>query len=81
MLFTNLITIDVAIITFQLAGLDRALDSWDTELNKGDGQDGQDGQDGEDGQVKMVKQKITWMLSHIAIVSSQLNFNHDQSKM
>ena len=45
MLFTNLITIDVAIITFQLAGLNRALDSWDTELNKGgDGQDGQDGQ-------------------------------------
>ena len=54
MLFTNLIviiifmviniTIDVAIITFQLAGLDCALDSWDTELNKRDGQDGQDGQ-------------------------------------
>ena len=44
MLFTNLITIDVAIITFQLAGLNRALDSWDTELNKCVGQDGQDDQ-------------------------------------
>ena len=47
MLFTNLITIDVAIITFQLAGLNRALDSWDTELNKRVGQEGQDGQDGQ----------------------------------
>ena len=54
MLFNNLvviiifmvinITIDVAIITFQLAGLNRALDSWDTELNKRVGQDGQYGQ-------------------------------------
>ena len=44
MLFTNLITIDVAIITFQLAGLNRALDSGDTELNKCVGQDGQDDQ-------------------------------------
>ena len=42
----------MAIITFQLAGLDRALDSWDTELNRGGDGHGQDGQDGQDGQAE-----------------------------